>query len=99
MQCRVSTRLSRHRNVVPHDSSHLGYGWLPVQAVSRLIDAFVLLNSMLIREEESLSSCSFVAVVFRVCQAMGLHKDGTNFGLDEVQVEERKKNMVSPAAS
>lgn len=53
--------------------------------------AYLLLNSMLIREEESLSSCSFVAVAFRVCQAMGLHKDGSDFGLDEVQVEERRR--------
>jgi hypothetical protein len=53
--------------------------------------AFLLLNSMLIREEESLSSCSFVAVAFRVCQAMGLHKDGADFGLDEVQIEERRR--------
>lgn len=53
--------------------------------------AFLLLNSMLIREEESLSSCSFVAVAFRVCQAMGLHKDGTEFGLDDVQIEERRR--------
>lgn len=53
--------------------------------------AFLLLNSMLIREEESLSSCSFVAVAFRVCQAMGLHKDGTDFGLDDIQTEERRR--------
>jgi hypothetical protein len=53
--------------------------------------AFLLLNSMLIREEESLSSCSFVAVGIRVCQAMGLHKDGKDFGLDEIQVEERRR--------
>ncbi|KFY16394.1 hypothetical protein V492_01379 [Pseudogymnoascus sp. VKM F-4246] len=53
--------------------------------------AFILLNSMLIREEESLSSCSFVAVAFRVCQAMGIHKDGTDFGLDEIQTEERRR--------
>lgn len=53
--------------------------------------SFLLLNSMLIREEESLSSCSFVAVAFRVCQAMGLHKDGTEFGLDEIQIEERRR--------
>jgi hypothetical protein len=53
--------------------------------------AFLLLNSMLIREEESLSSCSFVAVAFRVCQAMGIHKDGKDFGLDEVQTEERRR--------
>lgn len=53
--------------------------------------SFLLLNSMLIREEESLSSCSFVAVAFRVCQAMGLHKDGTDFGLDEIQIEERRR--------
>ena len=53
--------------------------------------AFLLLNSMLIREEESLSSCSFVAVAFRVCQAMGLHKDGSDFGLDDIQIEERRR--------
>ena len=53
--------------------------------------AFILLNSMLIREEESLSSCSFVAVAFRVCQAMGLHKDGSDFGLDDIQTEERRR--------
>ncbi|KFY34678.1 hypothetical protein V494_06559 [Pseudogymnoascus sp. VKM F-4513 (FW-928)] len=53
--------------------------------------AFILLNSILIREEESLSSCSFVAVAFRVCQAMGIHKDGTDFGLDEIQTEERRR--------
>lgn len=46
---------------------------------------------MLIREEESLSSCSFVAVAFRVCQAMGIHKDGTDFGLGEIQTEERRR--------
>ncbi|KZF22418.1 hypothetical protein L228DRAFT_201510, partial [Xylona heveae TC161] len=53
--------------------------------------AFILLNSMLIREEESLSSCSFVAVAFRISQAMGLHKDGTDFGLDDIQTEERRR--------
>ena len=53
--------------------------------------AFVLVKSMLIREEESLSSCSFVAVALRISQAMGLHKDGTNFGLDDVQIEERRR--------
>jgi hypothetical protein len=58
--------------------------------------AFILLNSMLIREVESLSSCSFVAVAFRVCQAMGIHKDGADFGLNEIQVEERRGIWCHP---
>ncbi|KAF2101036.1 hypothetical protein NA57DRAFT_10708, partial [Rhizodiscina lignyota] len=53
--------------------------------------AFLFIQSMLILEEESLSSVSFVAVAFRICQAMGIHKDGTNFGLHPIQVEERRR--------
>lgn len=53
--------------------------------------AYLLIQSMLIVEEESLSSVSFVAVAFRICQAMGIHKDGSYFGLDPVQIEERRR--------
>ncbi|RSH85372.1 hypothetical protein EHS25_004768 [Saitozyma podzolica] len=52
--------------------------------------AYVLLNSMLIREEAALSSCSFVAVAVRVAQSMGLHRDGSNFDLDPISTEERR---------
>ena len=53
--------------------------------------AFILSQSILIREEESLGSCSFVAVAFRIAQAMGMHKDGTSFNLDPIQVQERRR--------
>jgi hypothetical protein len=53
--------------------------------------AFILSQAILIREEESLGSCSFVAVAFRIAQAMGMHKDGTSFNLDPVQVQERRR--------
>jgi len=54
--------------------------------------AYVLVNAMLIREEEALSSCSFVALAIRVAQAMGLHKDPAQFrNLGPVQSEERRR--------
>jgi Fungal specific transcription factor domain len=53
--------------------------------------AYLLLQSLLILEEESLASISFVTLAFRVCQAMGLHKDGTNFNLDPIVIEERRR--------
>lgn len=74
--------------LIPSTLSMVGFPYSP--SLYSLM-AFLLLNSMLIREEESLSSCSFVAVAFRVCQAMGLHKEGTHFGLEDIQVEERRR--------
>jgi hypothetical protein len=54
--------------------------------------SYVLINAMLIREEEALSSCSFVALAIRIAQAMGLHKDPSQFkNLDPVQSEERRR--------
>lgn len=54
--------------------------------------AYVLINAMIIREEEALSSCSFVALAIRIGQAMGLHKDPSQFqNLDAVQSNERRK--------
>lgn len=53
--------------------------------------SFLIGQNMLIREEESLSSCSFISVALRVAQAMGLHRDGQHFGLDPVQAEIRRR--------
>jgi hypothetical protein len=53
--------------------------------------AFLLLQSLQIQEEESLSSISFVSVAFRIAQAMGLHNDGSNYGLNAIQGEERQR--------
>jgi hypothetical protein len=55
------------------------------------LEAFILLQSLQMKEEESLSSCSFVAVAMRIAQAMGLHRDPADFGLDPVLCEERRR--------
>lgn len=52
---------------------------------------YLLTQNLLIREEDSLSSSSFVAIAFRISQAMGIHRDGTHFNLDPVQIEERRR--------
>ena len=53
--------------------------------------AFILAQNMLIREEESLSCSSFISVAFRISQAMGIHRDGSLFGLNPVQTEIRRR--------
>jgi hypothetical protein len=55
------------------------------------LQAFLVFHSLQIREEEALSSCSFVAVAFRMAQAMGLHRDGTEFGMEPMEVELRRR--------
>jgi len=55
------------------------------------LEAYLLLQSILMREEEAVSSCSFVAVAVRIAQAMGLHRDPADFGLNPIQIEERRR--------
>src|SRR6201996_1205662 len=55
------------------------------------LQAFLVFHSLQIREEEALSSCSFVAVAFRMAQAMGLHRDGTEFSMEPMEVELRRR--------
>jgi hypothetical protein len=58
--------------------------------ISSLI-AFLIVQTCLIREEEPLTSCSFVGMAMRVAQSMGLHRDGSLFGLSEVDCEVRRR--------
>lgn len=53
--------------------------------------AFLIVQTCLIREEEPLTSCSFVGMAMRVAQSMGLHRDGSLFGLNEVECEIRRR--------
>jgi hypothetical protein len=55
------------------------------------LEAFVLMHSVLIKEEEAISSCSFIATACRIAQAMGLHRDGTEFNIDSIHAEERRR--------
>ncbi|CAZ85483.1 unnamed protein product [Tuber melanosporum] len=58
--------------------------------VSSLI-AFLITQTCLIREEEPLTSCSFLGMAMRVAQSMGLHRDGSLFGLNEIECEVRRR--------
>ncbi|KAI5844402.1 fungal-specific transcription factor domain-containing protein [Morchella snyderi] len=53
--------------------------------------SFLIVQTCLIREEEPLTSCSFVGMAMRVAQSMGLHRDGSLFKLSEVECEVRRR--------
>lgn len=53
--------------------------------------AFLITQTCLIREEEPLTSCSFLGMAMRVAQSMGLHRDGSLFGLNEIECEVRRR--------
>lgn len=55
------------------------------------LTAFLIVQTCLIREEEPLTSCSFVGLAMRVAQSMGLHRDGSLFGLCEIECEVRRR--------
>lgn len=42
------------------------------------------------REEDAMTTSSFVGIALRVAQGMGLHRDGSHFGLDRVKAEVRR---------
>lgn len=53
--------------------------------------SFVIVQNLLVREEEPLAACSYISVALRVAQAMGLHRDGSNFGLEPTETEMRRR--------
>ena len=53
--------------------------------------SFLIVQNLLVREEEPLASCSYISVALRVAQAMGLHRDGSSFGLAPIEIEIRRR--------
>lgn len=54
------------------------------------LSAFLISKNMVMREEDAMTTSSFVGVALRVAQGMGLHRDGWHFGLDKVKAEVRR---------
>jgi Fungal specific transcription factor domain len=55
------------------------------------LSAYLVSQSMLMREEEAITTCSFVGIALRIAQGMGLHRDGSHFNLDPIQAEVRRR--------
>ena len=53
--------------------------------------AFLIVQTILAKEEEPLTSSSFIGLGLRVAQIMGLHRDGAQFGLDPAEAEIRRR--------
>ncbi|OAX79804.1 hypothetical protein ACJ72_05876 [Emergomyces africanus] len=55
------------------------------------LKAFLLVQTILSREEEPLASSLFVSLALRVAQTMGLHRDPAQFGISACQAETRRR--------
>ncbi|EAW07161.1 putative C6 transcription factor [Aspergillus clavatus NRRL 1] len=53
--------------------------------------AYLLLHTILSREEEPLTSSLFTSVSMRVAQTMGLHRDPAKFGIEPCEAEYRRR--------
>lgn len=69
----------------------LGACAFPRSPTVNSLTAFLMVQTCLIREEEPLTSCSFVGMAMRVAQSMGLHRDGSLFGLNDIECEVRRR--------
>ncbi|KAF3386177.1 Bikaverin cluster transcription factor bik5 [Penicillium rolfsii] len=56
-----------------------------------LIQAVVLFLSALRNEDASRTAWSMTALIFHIAQAMGLHRDGSSFGLRPMETEIRRR--------
>ncbi|KAL2387278.1 hypothetical protein RJZ90_000016 [Blastomyces dermatitidis] len=55
------------------------------------LKAFLLVQTILSREEEPLASSLFISLALRVAQTMGLHRDPAQFGISACQAEARRR--------
>jgi hypothetical protein len=53
--------------------------------------AFLLVQTILSREEEPLTSSLFISLALRVAQTMGLHRDPAEFGIQSYEAESRRR--------
>lgn len=53
--------------------------------------AFLLVQTILSKEEEPLTSSLFISLALRVAQSMGLHRDPAQFGIPPCEAETRRR--------
>jgi hypothetical protein len=54
------------------------------------LSAFLISRTIVMREEDAMTTSSFVGIALRAAQGMGLHRDGSHFGLDNIKAEVRR---------
>lgn len=99
LSSKATTTLTRGEHTQASLTSHLygatmaalGACAFPRSPTVNSLTAFLIVQTCLIREEEPLTSCSFVGLAMRVAQSMGLHRDGSLFGLSDVECEVRRR--------
>ncbi|KAF2090835.1 hypothetical protein K490DRAFT_62162 [Saccharata proteae CBS 121410] len=53
--------------------------------------AYLISHNLLLRDEELFGSSSYISVALRVAYGMGLHRDGSHFGIEPCQAEVRRR--------
>ncbi|KAK6346312.1 hypothetical protein TWF730_010639 [Orbilia blumenaviensis] len=85
------------RNTITGHLNRAAHGTLAITAFPRgptlsSLIAYLLIHTCKIREEEPLTSYSFVGVAMRAAQSAGLHREPSSFkGLNEVEREVRRR--------
>ncbi|KAH0541537.1 hypothetical protein FGG08_004012 [Glutinoglossum americanum] len=55
------------------------------------LSALLIVQTLMIREEQPMTSCMFIGLALRVAQSMGLHRDGSHYGIEPVEAEVRRR--------
>ncbi|EFW14094.1 hypothetical protein D8B26_002525 [Coccidioides posadasii str. Silveira] len=63
----------------------------PRSATLHGLAAFLLVQTILSKEEEPLTSSLFISLALRVAQTMGLHRDPAQFGIPPCEAENRRR--------
>lgn len=85
------SRPEASRNLLSLTKEAISFVGFPQNPALDSLSAFLLSQTMLLREEEAFNSCAFVSIALRIAQGMGLHRDGSHFDLDPVQAETRRR--------
>ncbi|CUS09771.1 unnamed protein product [Tuber aestivum] len=85
------TKMQVNKNLYSGSMHALSASCFPRTPTINSLIAFLITQTCLIREEEPLTSCSFIGMAMRVAQSMGLHRDGSLFGLNEIECEVRRR--------
>lgn len=63
----------------------------PRSSSLRGLAAFLIVQTILSKEEEPLTSSLFISLALRVAQTMGLHRDPAQFGIEPCEAESRRR--------
>ena len=83
--------VSRKETFLSATITTLSLTGFPRRATPASLAAYLFMQSLVIKEEEFLDAPAFLSHAYRIALGMGLHRDGSSFGLDPGECEFRRK--------